>query len=443
MRLWTSELAAACGGRLLGLDVAVDGASFDSRALQPGQLFVPVVAERDGHAFVGAAIDAGAVAYLSSAGAVDARATAVEVADTAEAFLALGRLARERVGERVVGVTGSVGKTTVKDLTAAVLARTFRTTANARSFNNELGLPATLLGAPDGTEAVVVEMGMRGFGEIARLCEVARPTVGVVTIIGEAHIGRVGGTLDGVAQAKGELVEALPPSGTAVLNAEQPFVTSLAARTAARVLTFGCGVGEVRADGVVLDELARPRFTLRTPWGAAEVALGVSGAHNAANAAAAAAVGLTLGVPLAAVAAGLAAATVSSWRMEMRRAPSGALVVNDAYNANPTSVVAALDALAALAGTGRRVAVLGPMAELGDDAAERHRAVAAHARSLDLELITVGTADYGVAPCRDHDAAIAALGDLGAGDAVLVKGSRVAGLEVLAARLVGVEADVH
>jgi UDP-N-acetylmuramoyl-tripeptide--D-alanyl-D-alanine ligase len=436
MRLRASEIARACGGRLVGPDADIDGATFDSRGLVRGQLFVPVVAERDGHGFVGAAIDAGAAAYLTSAGVVDDRVPAVEVADTAAAFMALGRLARSRLGDRVVGVTGSVGKTTVKDLTRAVLARTYRTTANVRSFNNELGLPTTLLDAPDGTEAVVVEMGMRGFGEIARLCEVARPTVGVVTIIGEAHIGLVGGTLDGVARAKGELVEALPAAGVAVLNAEQRFADDLRARTAARVLTFGRGVGDVRADDVVLDELARPSFTLRTPWGDAAVRLGVSGGHNAANAAAAAAVGLALGVPLAEVVEGLARATVSPWRMELARTPSGALVLNDAYNANPTSVLAALDALRALPGEGRRIAVLGPMAELGDDAPQRHAFVGARALELGLELVTVGTPDYGVASCADHDAVIARLGPLDPHDAVLVKGSRVAGLEKLAARLV-------
>lgn len=437
MRLLASDLAQACGGRLVGADVEVDGASFDSRSLVRGQLFVPVVAERDGHAFVRGAVDAGAAAYLTSAGVVDDRVPAIEVADTAAALMELGRLARARLGERVVGVTGSVGKTTVKDLTHAVLARTYRTTANLRSFNNELGLPTTLLGAPDGTQAVVVEMGMRGFGEIRRLCDVARPTVGVVTVIGEAHIGRVGGTLDGVARAKGELVEELPADGVAVLNAEQRFCDDLRARTPARVLTFGRGVGDVRADDVVLDELARPTFVLRSPWGDAPVTLAVSGGHNAANACAAAAVGLALGVPLDEVVAGLGAAEVSPWRMELARTPAGVLVINDAYNANPTSVLAALDALRALPGAGRRIAVLGPMAELGDDAPERHAAVGARVRELGLELVTVGTGDYGIEPCADHEAVVAHLGALDAHDAVLVKGSRVAGLERLAAILLG------
>jgi UDP-N-acetylmuramoyl-tripeptide--D-alanyl-D-alanine ligase len=205
------------------------------------------------------------------------------------------------------------------------------------------------------------------------------------------------------------------------------------------VLTFGATGGDVRAEAIELDDMARPRFTLATPWGSAVVQLAVTGAHMAVNAAAAATVGLVLDVPLAEVVAGLEGATLSPWRMEVARTPSGALVVNDAYNANPTSMAAALEALAALPATGRKVAVLGPMAELGDDAPERHVAMAAVARSLGLPVVAVGTPDYGdgdgITRCDDIDAALAALGPLGPDDAVLVKGSRVAGLERLAERL--------
>ena len=434
MRLTSSEIGAACGGRVLGPEVVVDGASFDSRATLPGELFVPVVAERDGHGYVGAAIDAGAVAYLTSEGELDRRATAIVVTDTSAALMDLARSARQRLGDRVVGVTGSVGKTTVKDLTAAVLARIFRTAANPRSFNNELGLPATILGAPDGTEATVLEMGMRGFGEIARLCKVARPTVGVITLIGEAHTGRVGG-IEGVARAKGELVEALPADGTAILNADQPICWTLGRRTAARVLGFGAEHGDVRATGIELDESACARFVLVSDWGRAAVHLGVAGRHNAVNAAAAAAVGLVFGVPLAEVVAGLEGARLSPWRMELRRTDSGALVLNDAYNANPTSMHAALDALAGLAGAGRRVAVLGPMAELDDDGPAAHGAVARRAAELGVQVVAVGTGDYGIDPTielADLAAVIAAVGPLARGDAVLVKGSRIAELERVA-----------
>jgi UDP-N-acetylmuramoyl-tripeptide--D-alanyl-D-alanine ligase len=433
MRLRASEISAAVGGRLEGENVVVDGAAFDSRALKSGQLFVPVVAERDGHDFVGGAVANGAVAYFTSRGRLHPTATAIHVTDTAQALLSFGRHARTRLPDRVIGVTGSVGKTSVKDLIAAICTTNFVTQANEKSFNNELGLPQTLCNAPDGCEAVVVEMGMRGFGEIALLCEIAKPTIGVITVIGEAHTGRVGG-IEGVARAKGELVESLPEWGTAVLNADQPVCIGLKQRTDAKVLGFGVANGDVRAENITLDRLARPSFRLATPWGSADVSLLVSGAHMAVNAAAAAAASLAAGVPLDKVVAGLGAARLSPWRMEMSERADGLIVINDAYNANPTSMLAALDALAALPVTGRRVAVLGPMAELDDDGPERHRAMAAHAAAHGIDVIAVGTDDYGIEPCADLDRELAKLtGD----DAVLVKGSRVAGLERVAEQLTG------
>jgi UDP-N-acetylmuramoyl-tripeptide--D-alanyl-D-alanine ligase len=428
MRLSVSEIAHAIGGRVVGPDLMVDGASYDSRETLPGQLFVPVIGERDGHDFVAAAIAKGARGYLSSKGPLTDAATCIEVADTEATFMVLGALARTKLPDRVVGVTGSVGKTSVKDLADAAFRTHYRTKANPKSLNNELGLPQTLCNAPDGTEAVIVEMGMRGLGEIARLCEVARPTVGIVTIIGEAHTGRLGG-LAGVAQAKGELVEALPASGFAILNADQDICLALRNRTSASVLSFGTTSGDVRADDVVLNDLAQASFTLLTPWGDAPVQLKLSGVHMAANAAAAAAAALACGVPLDRVVEGLATATLSPWRMDVRRAPNGLIVINDAYNANPTSMTAALDALAALPVTGRRVAVLGLMAELDEDGPARHRAMAKHARELGIEVVAVATTDYGIAPAHDPMASVAGLGS---GDAVLFKGSRVAGLETLA-----------
>jgi UDP-N-acetylmuramoyl-tripeptide--D-alanyl-D-alanine ligase len=428
MRLSVSEIAHAVRGRVVGPDLMVDGASYDSRETLPGQLFVPAIGERDGHDFVDAAIAKGAPVYLSSKGPLTEAATCIEVADTEVAFMALGSLARTKLPDRVVGVTGSVGKTSVKDLADAAFRTHYRTKANPRSLNNELGLPQTLCNAPDGTEAVIVEMGMRGLGEITRLCEVARPTVGIVTIIGEAHTGRLGG-LAGVAQAKGELVEALPTSGFAILNADQDICFALRNRTSASVLSFGTTSGDVRADVIVLNDLAQASFTLRTPWGDAPVQLGLSGVHMAANAAAAAAAALACGVPLERVVEGLATASLSPWRMDVRRAPSGLIVINDAYNANPTSMTAALDALAALPVTGRRVAVLGLMAELDEDGPARHRAMAEHARVLGIEVVAVATTDYGIGPADDPMATVATLGS---GDAVLFKGSRVAGLETLA-----------
>jgi UDP-N-acetylmuramoyl-tripeptide--D-alanyl-D-alanine ligase len=434
MRLRSSDAASAAGGRLHGPDVWIEGASFDSRSLRPGSLFVPIVAARDGHDHIADAFAAGASASLtsrpvSSLGFLPGR-TLIEVDDTAAALMALGGWARSRRPDRVVGITGSVGKTSTKDLLAAVLASRMRTAASPRSFNNEQGLPVTILDSPEDTEVMVLEMGMRGLGQIARLCAVAQPSVGVVTVVGAAHTALLGG-IEGVARAKGELIEALRPTGVAVLNADDDRVRAMAARTEARVLTYGTALdAEVHLDAVSLDERARPRFTVRTPWGSTDVELAVSGAHMALNAVAAIAAAGTLGVAADAAAAALAAATVTEGRMQVLNAPGGAVVVNDAYNANPTSVLAALDALAAMPAR-RRVAVLGLMAEI-EDAPACHRLVAAHAARLGIEVMAVAVDLYGTAPVEEP---IRALGPLGRGDVVLVKGSLVAGLQPIAQRL--------
>ena len=438
MRFTTDELAAATGGTADGPPGEIDGVSIDSRTVVPGQLFVPIVSERDGHDFIASAVASGATAYLTQrrADAGTDGATAIRVDDTQAALLDLGRAARSRLPDRVVGVTGSVGKTTTKDLLAAVLASTYPTAASERSFNNELGLPITLCGAAPGTEAVVVEMGARNIGHIALLCSIARPTVGIVTRVDGVHL-EMFGDIESIARAKGELVESLPSDGTAVLNADQPAVAAMAHRTMARVILFGRGAdADVTADGVALDAELRPRFTLRSPWGATDVALAVRGEHQVANALAAVAAALPLGVPLDAIAAALGGASISGLRMQLEHTPSGALVLNDAYNANPTSMAAALDALIGLPAE-RRIAVLGVMAELGPDEEAAHRTVALRAEAIGVRLIAVDAPWYG--PDAEHvpdvGAALDALGSLGPGDAVLVKASRVAALERVAAAL--------
>jgi UDP-N-acetylmuramoyl-tripeptide--D-alanyl-D-alanine ligase len=423
VRIRASDAAAGIGGRLVGPDVEFDGASFDSRTTRAGQLFVPIVARRNGHEFIGVAREAGAPVHLTSEPDPYRRTgTAIEVADTGLALLALAGWARRRLDSSVVGVTGSVGKTTTKDMIAVACAAGRRTTANERSFNNDQGLPVTILNAPDDTEVLVLEMGMRGFGHIARLCEIARPDVGVVTVVGHAHTDLVGG-LDGVATAKGELVEALPATGTAVLNADDERVAAMAARTGASVITFGWA-GQVRPADIELDDRARARFVVHSPWGRAEVVLPVPGMHMVSNALAALAVAGTVGVDLDAAAAALAGVSVSGMRMEVLTTSGGATIVNDAYNANPTSMAAALDALAAIHAE-RRIAVVGLMAEI-EEPDQAHRAIAAHAASLGIELIPVGTDLYGIEPVDDVPGAV---GSLGARDAVLVKASRSAGLE--------------
>lgn len=438
MQFTASDIAAATNGTLIGPDVTVSSAAIDSRVLTPGQLFVPIVAERDGHDFIPTAIKAGASAYLTSRDDVEPNdsVAAIRVADTALALAAIGTAARRRLPGRVVGVTGSVGKTSTKDLLAGVLASTFRTAASEKSFNNELGLPMTLLGAPDDTEAVVLEMGARGIGHIATLCEIAEPTVGVLTRVEGVHL-ELFGSIEAVAQTKGELIEALPSDGIAVLNADDPNVAAMASRTHARVLTYGTGAGvDVYASDVRLDDQLRASFTLHTPWGSAPVSLGARGEHQVPNALAAAAAGGGLGVDVEHIVSGLADAALSGLRMELSTLANGLTVINDAYNANPTSMRAALSSLATL-DVARRVAVLGTMAELGSDAAAAHRDIASQASQLGIKVIAVAEPDYGSSATHvpDVEAAAAELAGLGAGDAVLVKGSRVAALERVVALL--------
>jgi UDP-N-acetylmuramoyl-tripeptide--D-alanyl-D-alanine ligase len=431
VKLRASEIAQAVGGTLVGPDVVVDGAGIDSRELRGGELFVPIVGGRDGHDFIDDALDRGAGAYLTAK--EPQGGTAIVVDDPARALSTLASVARARLSDRVVGITGSVGKTTTKDVAATVLEQRFRTHASVRSFNNELGVPITLLGAPDDTEVTVIEMGARGKGHIAELRELVRPTIGVVTAVDLVHT-ELFGDVASVAEAKGELVEALPVGGIAILNADDPLVAAMAERTTAEVVTFGVDGGDVRAEGVRVGDELRARFVLRSPWGHADVELGVRGQHNVANALAAASIGLVAGVPVDAVAHGLAQPVGSQWRMELVVTPSGATVLNDAYNAGPASTEAALRALAHLDAE-RRIAVLGPMAELGSHAVPAHRRVAALAEELGIRVIAVDAPDYGSEVVDDVDAALAQLGPIGPGDAVLVKGSRVAGLERFAARL--------
>jgi len=483
---WTLDsVVAATGGRLVGqhregvvaATAVWSSVSTDSRVVQPGALFVPIRASRDGHDFITDAVAAGASGYLIESGrlragglgvgrpeagsapglpsgrrAAEASAAgapaglapvgvpAVEVESSLEALLDLGRAARERLGGPVVGITGSVGKTSTKDLVASVLARRLRVTASARSFNNEIGVPLTLANAEEGTEVAVVEMGARNKGHIARLCDVARPTIGVVTRVAGVHT-EVFGTLDEIAVAKAELVEALPASGTCVLNADDPRVIAMSSRALAPVLSYsaaGAPGADVVASEVSVDADLRATFVLRSPWGTERVTLAARGEHQVGNALAAAAVGLACGVGPEAVAAGLGAAGLSPWRMDLRRSPAGAVVLNDAYNANPVSLEAALRSLAALPAR-RRIAVLGEMAELGAEGPGEHRRLGALASTLGIELVVVATPAYGPVPVPDLEAAIAALGSLGDGDAVLVKGSRVSGLEAVASALVDPE----
>jgi UDP-N-acetylmuramoyl-tripeptide--D-alanyl-D-alanine ligase len=436
VRFTTGELAAILEGDHGGVDSTVAGVSIDSRSVNPGQLFVALIAERDGHDFIETALKGGASAYLHSRPG-NWGGAGVLVADTKVALAALGAASRKRLmASTVIGVTGSVGKTSVKDLIAAACSGVRKTHANIASFNNELGLPITLVNAPADTEVAVLEMGARGIGHVSELCKIARPNVGLITKIAAAHT-ELFGSLDQVAQAKGELIECLPVDGTAVLNADDDFAMRSATRTRAQVLTFGVDRGEVRATNIVVGSDLRPRFTLDTPDGKYDVELMAAGGHMAGNAAAAVAAAMAAGVSVPDAIEGISKAEVSPLRMQVQHTPSGAVVINDAYNANPTSMRAALNALGST-GARRKVAVLGLMAELGDRAEKEHKAIAREAALAGIEVVAIDCKAYGngVLHVPSINDAAAALGSLTEGDAVLVKASRVAELERFAAMLI-------
>jgi UDP-N-acetylmuramoyl-tripeptide--D-alanyl-D-alanine ligase len=473
-----ARIAQITGGQLDGTlpplwgDTVVSGeVVIDSRRVGAGGLFAAVAGERsDGHDFAAAAVAAGATAVLATR---PVPVPSVLVADVPAALAALARFVVDALpAAQIAGITGSSGKTSTKDLAAQLVERLGPTIAPAGSYNNEFGHPLTVLRADASTRYLVLELSARGVGHIAHLCRVAPPRYGVVLNVGQAHAGEFGG-LDQVARAKGELAEALPPDGTAILNAGDPRVLAMAGRTQARVVTFGPvdSDASVRAADVTLDDLGRPSFTLLTPEGSAPVTLRLHGAHNVPNALAAAALARELGLSLDAVADGLSAAVARSrWRMEVHQRADGVTVINDAYNANPESVRAAIDALAHLAQCssgqgGRGFAVLGHMAELGDSSRASHEDIGEYAARVSgsaeypgsglAGLIAVGAeATPLLAGARrvrswpgealavpDGAAALDVLANrLKPGDVVLVKASRAAHLEGVAAELLK-EAD--
>jgi UDP-N-acetylmuramoyl-tripeptide--D-alanyl-D-alanine ligase len=440
-----AEIAAVTGGTVEG-DSAVTvtaPAVLDGRQAEPGGLFVALAGQRaDGHDYAGQAGRAGAVAVLGS------RPTPLPTVVVKDAQAALQALAahvatRLRDGLTVAGLTGSRGKTSTKDLLAAVLTSAAPTIATAGSLNNELGVPLTMLRAGAATRFLVLEMGARHTGDIAALTGLVAPDIAVVTNVGQAHLAHFG-SRGAIARAKGELVQGLTPGGTAVLNADDPRVAAMRALTDGPVLTFGQAEhADVRVLDLALDWLARPSFTLRTADASAPVTLPLVGAHQALNASAAAAAGLAAGVPLDMAAAALATASLSKWRLERRDLTGGATLLNDSFNADPDSARAALDALAAIEGE-RRIAVLGEMLELGDDSEAEHRAVGQYAASRADVVVAVGEAARPIADGAGQRAVALAGNDatvdwlrshLAAGDVVLVKASRAARLDEVAAAL--------
>ncbi|MCC9309792.1 UDP-N-acetylmuramoyl-tripeptide--D-alanyl-D-alanine ligase [Kitasatospora sp. RB6PN24] len=449
------QIARLVGGTLYDVpdpDAVVDRpAVIDSRQAEPGALFVALPGSRtDGHRFAVPAVAAGAVGVLAD------RPVGVPAVVVPEVLPALAQLARAAAGRLtdavVVALTGSAGKTSTKDLLAQLLPTLGRTVATPLSYNNEIGLPLTVLRADAETRYLLLEMGASRAGHIAKLTGIAPPRVGLVLNVGTAHVGEFGGSKQAIATAKGELVEALPADGLAVLNADDPYVMSMAPRTAAQVLTFGRSGGDVRFGAVDLDESGRPSFNLTDQHGeVAPVRLALYGAHQVANATGAAAVALGLGVPLDQVAELLSKAQpLTPGRMQVLERPDGVTVVNDAFNANPDSVAAALTALAAMArGRRRTVAVLGEMAELGEQSGGHHEEVGRLVAAAKIDsLIAVGEREAelihrqaraaGVASTLVPDA-VAALEVLREllrpGDLVLLKGSHDTGLAETAEQL--------
>jgi UDP-N-acetylmuramoyl-tripeptide--D-alanyl-D-alanine ligase len=437
-------------------EATIEAVTTDSRQVPEGALFVALRGSRtDGHAHAGDAVRQGARAVLVER-RLDLPVPQVVVTDVARALTALAREVRRRVAPRAVAITGSVGKTTVKDLTTAAIGAGRVTHAARGSYNNELGVPLTLLGLTDATEVLVAELGARHLGDIAALAPLVAPDIAIVTAVAGVHL-EVFGSIEAVARAKAELVDALPADGLAILNAADPRVAAMAER-APSVLRIAVDdpSADVTATAIRLDRLARPRATVHTPWGSAALSLPIAGRHHVGNALFAIAAAGALGVDVAAAAGALATAPVSPWRGEVVDV-GGLVIVNDAYNASPTAVTAALDTLVAVERTGRTIAVLGLMAEIGPTTEEEHERVGRRVAEVGVDALVVVGADAGgyargaraagaslVHEVADADAAIDLVRRLAApGDVVLVKASRVAGLERVAAALRETPAEVE
>lgn len=459
-----SLVEATRGSLVLGHgEHIVRGLSIDSRDVRVGGAFLALPGEKsDGHDHLRAAIDAGAHVLivtrpLAELGDVeaDARARGVAVILVDEAQDALADVAvwhRAGLNCRVVGITGSSGKTTTKDLLASVLSTTFRTVSTSGNRNNEIGLPLTVLSAGPDTEVLIVEMGMRGAGQIAHLCEIARPTHGLVTNVGTSHIELLG-TQEAIADAKGELVGAIPQSGCVCLNGDDSYSAHLARLSAAPVRLYGLGeTADVSASNVRTDEGGCAHFTLRAGGAEVPVELGTPGRHNVYNALAAGAVAVEFGVDLGNIASGLHSAVMTGMRMESFVTADGVTVINDAYNANPASMAAAVETLASQEIPGRRIAVLGDMAELGSLEPLAHFIVGEQVAASGIEvLVTIGERALRIGDgagaagmpvqnrfsCSTVEEVLDVLDDVaGPGDTVLVKASRVMGLESVVEGLV-------
>ncbi|WHZ19591.1 MAG: UDP-N-acetylmuramoyl-tripeptide--D-alanyl-D-alanine ligase [Rhodanobacteraceae bacterium] len=449
LNLRLKEIAVWTRGVLQGADALVHGVSTDTRTLKPGELFVALKGEHhDGHDHVAEAAARGAVAVLV-ARRVEAELPQVVVADTLHALGDLASAVRAQRDVTVIGITGSNGKTTVKTLTARILARHGATHSNAASFNNEIGLPLTLLAMPRDTRFAVLEMGAGKPGDIAYLAAIARPRIGLVNNIGPAHLERMH-TLEGIAETKGAMYQALPPDGVAVINADDAFAIYFAGLAGTRrILRFGIDApADVQAADIRMHADSSD-FELLTPAGRTAVHLPLPGRHNIANALAAATLTYATGVGLNDIASGLRDAEAVAGRLLRRASPQGWTLIDDSYNANPGSMLAAVATLALQ--PGERWLVLGDMAELGPDSAALHAGIGRAARERGIERVyAVGTQAANAAEAFGPDARVfpnqSALietlrGDLHAKVSVLVKGSHSSHMERVVEALLGDKGD--
>lgn len=442
------ELAAGKG------TAEINGVGTDSRLIMPGMVFIALKGERhDGHDYISAAFDKGAAAAIGEyfpagifRGSLNGRVL-IKVENTLSALQKLAAYHRNKEFDGpLIAVTGSSGKTTTKNLVAMVLSPVYQVLKTPGNFNNEIGLPLTLLDLEMKHEAVVVEMGMRGRGEIKALCTIARPNIGVITNVGTAHLELLE-SRSNIAAAKGELLDCLQPGDLAVLNGDDPWCRELSKTCNCRVVFYGVERGDIVATNIVGLGVEGMRFTTVFPGEKMEMTIPVPGLHNVYNALAALAVGYSLGVKPEVMINSFKTWPGESLRQELRPGPNNSLIYNDTYNANPESMEAALEAMAGL--PGKKVAVLGDMLELGTDTGSLHRKVGKKVADLGFyRLITVGTlaeeigagaVEAGMSParvltCSSHTQAVECLRELGPGLVVLFKGSRMAGMEkVLAA----------
>ena len=446
-----ARFAHDCGGALRGEDRPFTGVSIDTRTLQGGELFVALRGPRfDGAQFLSAALERGAAGVVLEREQPLALAQIV-VADTLQALQCAAQVRRTAAPIPVVGVAGSNGKTTTKEMTAAILSQRGECLATRGNLNNHIGVPLTLLRLEPEHRSAVIEMGANRAGEVAELVRIARPTVGLITNAGAEHLEGFG-TLEGVARAEGEAVAGLEPAATAVLNADDPFLDLWRGMTAARCVTFGFAPAASFHAGELQSSLAsegfRTRFTLTCALGAAPIELHFGGRHNVLNALAAAAAAASAGASLAQIAAGLASVRPVSGRLQPKQTEGGAWILDDSYNANPSSVRSGIEVLASL--PERRWLVLGDMAELGEFAEDSHVQIGAFAREHGIErlyatgpLAALAVERFGAGARWFPEAEVliealrAALGEAGPGVYVLVKGSRINRLERVVAALVG------